>query len=88
MTDAQAFNNLFLKTISDTIDNLEALRTLNDRIGQESGLLAAAAARAATTGRADLTVTDFNNASSAITQLLFTFHSGTPTQKSLLFKML
>src|SRR3954447_8890143 len=39
--------------------------------------------------RGDLSVTDFHTVSAAwVSQLLLTFDSGTPTQKSLLFKML
>jgi hypothetical protein len=38
--------------------------------------------------RGDIVKQDFTNSDSAIVQILFTFDSGGPTQKSYLFKML
>jgi len=86
MTQAKQFGDQWFTTISNLVNDLETLRTLNDRVAVESGLLAAALS--ASIGRGDLVTADMTNASAAITQLLFTFDSGTPTQKSFLFKML
>lgn len=61
---------------------------MQDRIAQDAGLAAAAAAAAQAAGRSDLATVDFTNAAGAITQLNFTFNSGTPTQKSFLYKLL
>jgi hypothetical protein len=86
MTQAKAFGDAWFLAIANVINDLETLRTLNDRVSQEPALLGNALT--AESARTDITSQDMTNASSAITQLLFTFDSGTPTQKSYLFKML
>ena len=86
MTQAKVFGDAWFTAIRNVIDDLETLRTLNDRIAVESGLVAAVLAAPA--ARTDIVAQDMTNASSAVTQLLFTFDSGNPTQKAALFKML
>lgn len=85
MTDAVTFGRGFVGAINTAINALEALQLYQDRMAVEPGLAAAAATQL---GRADITATDFNNAANAIVQLMFTFNSGAPTQKSFLYKML
>lgn len=70
------------------ISALEAMNEFNDRMAADPGLAAAAATAAQAQGRTDLVAADFTNIGSAITQLNFTFNSGTPTQKSYLYKIL
>jgi len=88
MTDAVSFYRLYVSTINQFINTLEDLRLQNDRLASEPGLAAAAAAAAVNSGRSDLSTQAFTNAQGAIVQILFTFDSGAPTQKSYLFKML
>ena len=88
MTDPVSFYRLYVSTINQFINTLEDLRTQNDRLASEPTLAADAAAAALKSGRPDLTAQSFINAQAALVQLLFTFDSGSPTQKSFLFKML
>jgi hypothetical protein len=85
MTQAKTFADAWFTACANVINDLETLRTLNDRVAVESGLLGAALTAST---RSDITSQDMTNASAAVTQLLFTFDSGNPTQKSFLFKML
>lgn len=88
MADANTFYRQMISTIQQLISILDQNATISDRIASDSSLAAAAAAAANAAGRTDLSATDFNNAKSAIDQLMFTFNSGSPTQKSFLYKML
>jgi hypothetical protein len=85
MTQAATFGAAYIAACQALVDDLENLRTLNDRIAQEPGLISAVVNSPG--WRNDLSATDLNNASGAVTQLLFTFDSGSPTQKSFLFKL-
>lgn len=88
MADATTYYRTLISQVQGLINELETLNTLNDRMHEDSGLAAAAAAAANASGRTDLTTQDFVNAGSAITQIMFTFNSGAPTQKSYLYKLL
>lgn len=88
MTDSVTFSRTFISQINATINALEALRVMRDRLVQESTLSQTSADAMNASGRPDLSKTDFDNASSAIQQIMFTFDSGAPTQKSYLYKML
>jgi hypothetical protein len=68
MTQAKVFADAWFTACANIINDLEVLRTLNDRVAADSGLLAAALT--AEVGRTDLTTTDMTNASAAVTQLL------------------
>jgi hypothetical protein len=63
-------------------------RIMQDRLTQEPGLSQSAATAMNTVGRADLAKADFDNAAAAIGQVLFAYDSGSPPQKSFLYKML
>lgn len=86
MTQASNFGQAWFQAITNLINDLETLRTLNDRVGQDSTLFTQYLASPG--ARTDVSGTDLTNSASAVTQMLFTFDSGAPTQKSLLFKML
>ena len=88
MTDATNFGQSYVGTIRDLIDALEAASLMQDRLASESGLAAAVAEAMSSAGRADMTASVITDAASAIQQLMFTYNSGTPTQKSLLYLVL
>ena len=83
----QFYQNLNAATRT-VISALEAMNEFNDRMAADAGLAAAAATAAQAQGRIDLVTQDFVNIGAAITQLNFTFGSGSPTQKSYLYKIL
>jgi hypothetical protein len=70
----QQYNQILL-TLSNLNDQLSADSTLATRYFQQPG------------ARTDITATDITNAQAAVVQFLFTFNSGTPTQKSLVYKL-
>lgn len=86
MANASAFGAAYIQAVTQLINDLENLRTLNDRIAQDNTLILGFVS--SNPQRSDLAAQDLTNAASAVTQLLFTFDSGNPTQKSLLFKLL
>lgn len=88
MSDAATFYQLYTGTIRQLIDDIERARTLIDRMDSDTGLVAAASAAAAADGRSDLTQAAFTASRAALFQILFTFDSGAPSQKSALFHML
>lgn len=86
MADPVNFANNYFAAIDDLIKDLENIRTLNDRITQDSTLITKYFLSASP--RSDVVAADISNAQTALNQLLFTFDSGSPTQKSYLFKLL
>lgn len=78
--------NTYTGNIQSFISLLEDLRTQNDMISQDSTLITRYFQTP--TARTDVVAQDVTNAQAAITQLLFAFDTGTPTQKSYLFKLL
>lgn len=84
MSNPVSFINGYVSAIQNLINNLEALRTQNDMLTQDSTLITRYFQAAG--ARTDIVAADITNAEAAITQLLFTFDSGSPTQKSYLFK--
>ena len=88
MANATVFYQQLNAAVRTFISALEALNEFNDRLASDAGLAAAAATAAQAQGRSDLVTADFTNIGSAITQLAFTFNSGTPTEKSYLYKIL
>ena len=86
MADALAFYRTMNSQIGQLVNILQQLETVQDRI---SGLILGWAQRQQLhPGRHDLATIDFTNAASAIRQVLFAFNSGSPTQKSYLYKIL
>jgi hypothetical protein len=88
MTDSTSYGRNFIAQINIFINSIEDMRLMRDRMVEEAGLAQSAADAMNAVGRADLTSTDFDNASAALQQIIFAFDSGTPTQKSYLYKML
>lgn len=86
MTNPVNFADSYFAKVADLIDVIQELRLLNDRVAADSGLVVAYFANPV--HRTDINAADFANAQSAVTQMLFTFDSGSPTQKSYLFKTL
>lgn len=69
------------------VNTMQQMQTMKDRAALDNTLVPRAFA-AITANRPDLVQQDFVNFNSALTQLLFTYTSGSPTQQSLIFKML
>jgi hypothetical protein len=88
MTDSVTFGRTFVATINTLIKAIEDADLMQDRMASEPTLAAAAAAAMASAGRSDLSEATFTDAGNAIVQIVFTYNSGNPTQKSLLYKML
>ena len=86
MTNATTFGTQYFNAVQSLINDLENLRVLNDRMAQDNTLISGYFS--ASGARSDIAAQDFTNASGAVTQLLFSFDSGSPTQKSYLFKLL
>jgi hypothetical protein len=95
MSNPVSFVGSYVSTIQSLISNLQALRTMNDQIAQDSTLVtryfstpSISVGQGQTIPRTDIAAADVTNARDAIVQLLFTFDSGSPTQKSYLYKVL
>jgi hypothetical protein len=88
MADANEFYVNFRNEINIFSHTLENLSIYEDRLNSDSTLAQAAADAAKAAGRTDLVAADFTNAASAIQQIIFTYGSGSPTQKSYLYKIL
>jgi hypothetical protein len=88
MTDAAGFGSQYVQTVRDLIDAIEAAQLMQDRLTAEPTLAAAVAEAMAGSNRSDLTEQVINDAASAIGQIWFTYGSGSPSQKSLLYKVL
>jgi putative heme iron utilization protein len=84
MSNPTSFMNGYVSAIQNLINNLEALRTQNDMLTQDATLITRYFSSQG--ARTDIVAADITNAEAAVTQLLFTFDSGSPTQKSYLFK--
>jgi lipopolysaccharide biosynthesis regulator YciM len=79
--------NLYSQNIVQFCQLMSTLRTQNDQLDQDPTLLDRYFGSNPNQIRADITKQDVTNAHDAIVQMLFTFDSGSPTQKSYLFKM-
>lgn len=86
MSNPVSFMNNYVGTIQRLVDDLESLRTYNDMLAQDGTLITRYFSDPS--HRTDIVAQDVTNAQSAVVQMLFPFDSGTPTQKSYLFKML
>jgi hypothetical protein len=88
MSNPDSFNQTVNETVKNFIYWMQQIQTLQDRMSQDPTLAAAAAASAQAAGRTDLTTADYNNLANAIVQIMFTWNSGTPAEKSYFYKML
>ena len=94
MANSNTFVNTYTQNITQFCQMIQTLRMQNDQIVQDPNLVkdyfTVDANGANSTGgrpRKDITEQDVMKAKDAMVQLLFTFDSGEPTQKSYLYKM-
>lgn len=92
MTQPLVWGSDYLNLINTLVDTIEALRTKEDMIAQNSSLLGdktvAGSYLNATGARTDLVAFDMSAASGAINGLISYFDTGSPPPKAYLFKML
>ena len=91
MSNANSFINSYVQNISQLVTLLSTLRLQNDELVQDPTLVARYFSQSGQLGpapRTDIVAADVTNAEAALVQLLFTFDSGAPTQKSYLYKLL
>jgi hypothetical protein len=86
MAQAIEFGNLFLQTCQNLVNDLTQAQELIARLTANPNLFGLYLN--STGARTDIAVADMQNAQSALSQLIFTFTSGSPTQSSYLFNML
>lgn len=84
---AAFFNDLFAQN-EKVIEAMEALRTIKDRLTQDSGLTAAYFAGPANGHRTDINAADITAWTTATTQLMQAYDNGAPPQKAAMFKLL
>jgi hypothetical protein len=79
------FVNIYVQALQQLDRDLQNLRGLNDQLTQDPTL----ATRYFTSpgARTDIAAANITDAQAAIVQILFTFDSGAPTQKSKIFKL-
>jgi hypothetical protein len=85
--NAVNFANSVFSTAQAIVAQMQAMETLKDRAAQDATLIPRAFSAISAT-RPDLAQADFTNFMSALTQLLFTYTSGSPSQQALIFKMI
>jgi hypothetical protein len=94
MSNPNTFINTYAANITEYVRLTEVLRTQNDQIVQDPTLVERYFAQTPDNvnrflpPRTDITEEDVNAAKDAIVQMLFAYDSGSPTQKSHLYKML
>jgi hypothetical protein len=96
MSNPVAFINNYTANIVQLCQLMQTLRANNDQIDADPTLIdryfsTPSFGQAGTpniTPRTDIVAQDVHNAHDALVQMLFTFDSGSPTQKSHLYKML
>jgi hypothetical protein len=86
MSNPVTFINQYSQNIVQLVQMLQTLATQNDQLASDPTIVTRYFA--APGARTDIVAADVTNASSALVQVLFTFNSGSPTQKSFLYKML
>ena len=93
MSNPVSFVDSYAANIVKLIGTLEDLRTQNDMLTQDPTLVDRYFATPPQPNgqpaiRTDIVAEDINGAHGAIVQMLFTFDSGDPSQKSFLYKMM
>ena len=86
MSDPTTFVNYYAAQIKNLVSIIEDLRTQNARISADGTLITNYFT--APGHRTDIVAQDITNAQNALVQVLFAYDSGTPTQKSELFKLI
>lgn len=94
MSNPVSFINSYTQNIVQLTQLMQTLRGQNDQLAQDATLIPRYFATTNPSNpnlaivRTDIVAADVTNAQNALVQLLFTYDSGAPTQKSFLFKML
>lgn len=94
MSNPITFVNSYTQNIVQFCQLIQTLRGQNDQLVQDPTLVDRYFATENPSNpnvslvRTDIVAQDVKNAQAAIVQMLFTYDSGAPTQKSMLFKML
>lgn len=94
MSNPTTFINTYTQNIVQFCQLMQTLRLNNDQLTQDPTLIERYFAQTNPSNpnisivRTDITAQDVENAQAALVQMLFAFDSGSPTQKSYLFKML
>jgi hypothetical protein len=88
MSNPISFVNNYVTNIQALINTLEDLRVQNDMITQDSTLITRYFSSGPMGVRTDIVAADITAAQNALVQILFTFDSGSPPQKSALYKMM
>jgi hypothetical protein len=86
MSNPVTFIDGYVGKIQQLVLDLKDLREQNDMLTQDPTLIDRYFSAASP--RTDIVPEDVTNAKSALVQILFTYDSGSPTQKSYLQKML
>jgi hypothetical protein len=86
MADPVVYFANLKSSINQLVTTLQQMNTYQDMLTQDATLAAAAAAAGSNVNRT-LTAADITAAADAINQLLFTFSSGSPTNKAALYKL-
>lgn len=85
MTAQPDWGSNYINKVKALINALQDCRAEVDKLAQDSTL--PASYMSSVNRRADLVTADFTNANSALVQVIFAFDSGSPTQKSYLYKL-
>ena len=91
MSNPLTFMNNFFQLQVQFIQNVQLLRTADDQLKQDPTLVDryfALTNQGPGVPRKDIVAADVTAAQGALEQVFFTLDSGSPTQKSLIYKML
>jgi hypothetical protein len=94
MSNPVSFINTYTQNIVQFCSLMQTLRGNNDQLAQDPSLIDRYFATENPNNpnislvRTDIVAQDVKDAQAALVQMLFTYDSGAPTQKSMLFKML
>lgn len=94
MSNPVSFVNTYTQNIVQFCQLMQVLRGNNDQLEQDPSLITRYFATEnpgnpnISVVRKDITEQDVKDAQAALVQMLFTYDSGSPTNKSMLFKML
>ena len=91
MSNPLTFMNNYFQLQVQFIQNVQQLRTANDQLAEDPTLIDryfALTNQGPGVPRKDIVAADVTAAQGALGQVFFTLDSGSPTQKSLIYKML
>lgn len=88
MSNPTTFVNNYTAQVARLVEVLEDLRIQNSRMEEDPTLLIDYFAQKPESRRTDIVADDITNAQDAVVQVLFAYDSGSPTQKSEMFKVM